>query len=274
MGIQSFLKAQKGDPDWAFTPEQYLNKEFKLIDANLIELPQEKEDQIVLRQTPDEKEMLAKHLKIDIRENATLDLAIINEASDKLQQVFIYDIRVREGGHINFGLFIKGGKLNKHIIQVTLDDNANFNAYGHAINTSGGDCEIITKIDHRGAYSVSNQFFSCESGNEGQTVFQGMINISKSADYAQVGVENVNLIIDQSGRCYGAPEVYNQSGSAKVNTGTTTDLLEREKIYYLQTRGLSQAQSESLLITSHRNLVLNIIQNVEIKEEISELLIG
>jgi hypothetical protein len=29
MGIQSFLKAQKGDPDWVFTPEQYFNKEFK-----------------------------------------------------------------------------------------------------------------------------------------------------------------------------------------------------------------------------------------------------
>ena len=32
MGIQSFLKATKGDPDWAFTPEQYFDKEFKIID--------------------------------------------------------------------------------------------------------------------------------------------------------------------------------------------------------------------------------------------------
>ena len=274
MGIQSFLKAQKGDPDWAFTPEQYFDKEFKMIDAHLIELKSGKEDRIVLRQTPDEKEMLAKHLRIDVRENATLDLAIINEASDKLQQVFIYDVRIRDGGHINFGLFVKGGRLNKHIIQVTLDDGANFNAYGHAINTAGGDCEIITKIDHQGAYSVSNQFFSCEAGKDSQTVYQGMVNVSKTADYAQVGIENVNLIVDKGGRCHSVPEVYNQSDSAKINTGTATDLMEKEKIYYLQTRGLDQAAAESLLITSHRNLVLNIIQTAEIKEEIAQLLIG
>ena len=274
MGIQSFLKAQKGDPDWVFTPEQYFDKEFKMIDANLIELRQGKTDSIVLRQNPTEKEMLAKHLRIDVRENATLDLAIINEASDKLQQVFIYDVRVREGGHINFGLFIKGGTLNKHIIQVTLDDTANFNGYGHAINTVGGDCEIITKIDHQGAYSVSNQYFSCEAGTGSQTVYQAMVNVAQSADYAQVGIENVNLITSRGGKCQTVPEVYNHTDSAKIETGTCTDLLERERVYYLQTRGLTQSAAESLLITSHRSQVLNIIQHAEIKEEIEQLLIA
>jgi Fe-S cluster assembly scaffold protein SufB len=274
MGIQSFLKVQKGDPDWAFTPEEYLDKEFKMIDANLIELRQGKEDRVILRQTPNEKEMLAKHLRIDVRENATLDLAVINEASKNLQQVFIYDIRVREGGHINFGLFIKDGKLNKHIIQVVLDDGANFNAYGHAINTVGGDCEIITKIDHQGMYSVSNQFFSCEAGAESQTVYQSMVGVDKSASYSQVGIENVNLITGRNGLCHCIPEVYNKCDSARVTTGSATDLLEREKSYYLQSRGLSQASAEALLINSHRNLVLNIIQNAEIKEEIQQLLIA
>jgi hypothetical protein len=274
MGIQSFLKAKKGDPDWAFTPEQYFDKEFKIIDANMIELGQGKIDSIVLRQNPTEREMLAKHLRIDVRENATLDLAIINEASDKLQQVFIYDIRVREGGHINMGLFIKGGTLNKHIIQVILDDGANFNAYGHAINTVGGDCEIITKIEQTGMYSVSNQFFTCEAGKESQTVYQAMVNIEKSANYSQAGVENINLIIGQGGLCHSVPEVFNQTDSSRVNTGTATELMDRERTYYLQTRGMSQAAAEALLITTHRNQVLNIIQHAEMKEEIKQLLIG
>ncbi len=32
MGIHSFLKAEKGDPDWQFSPEDYFGKEFKIID--------------------------------------------------------------------------------------------------------------------------------------------------------------------------------------------------------------------------------------------------
>jgi Fe-S cluster assembly scaffold protein SufB len=274
MGIQSFLKAQKGDPDWAFTPEEYFDKEFKIIDASLIELGQGKTDSVILRQTPTEKEMLAKHLHIDVRENAILDLAIINEATDKLRQVFIYDIRVRDGAHINMGVFIKGGKLNKHIIQVTLDEGANFNAYGHAINTVGGDCEIVTKVDHQGAYSISNQFFTCEAGKNSQTVFQGMANVSAESIYSQVGIENINLVTSISGICYSMPEVFNQVGSVRVNTGSTTEMLDLERIYYLQTRGLTESAAEALLITNHREQVLDIIHSPEIKEEIEQILLG
>lgn len=274
MGIQSFLKATKGDPDWAFTPEQYFDKEFKIIDANLIELGQGKTDTIVLRQTPTEREMVAKHIRIDIRENATLDLAIINEAGDKLEQVVIYDIRVREGAHLNMGLFVKGGKLNKHIIQLSLDDAANFNTYGHAINTVGGDCEIIIKIEHAGPYSVSNQFFTTEAGTNSQTVYQAMVNIGKDAEYSQVGVENINLITGKGGRCHSIPEIYNHTDSSRVNSGVSTDVLDRDRVYYLQTRGITQAAAEAFLITTHRNQVLGIIQNNEIKDEIDQILLG
>jgi Fe-S cluster assembly protein SufD len=274
MGIQSFLKAQKGDPDWAFTPEQYFDKEFKIIDAHLIELRQGKTDSVVLRLNPNEKEMLAKHLKIDVRENATLDLAIINEATDKLQQVFIYDIRVRDGGHINMGLFTAGGKLNKHIIQVTLDDGANFNAYGHAINTVGGDCEVISKVEHRGSYSISNQFFTCEAGKGSQTVFQTMVSVESDTDFCQVGVENINLITSTGGKCHASPQIYNNSDTARVSMGSNTELLDQERTYYLQTRGLSQASAEAMLISAHRTQVLSIIQNAAIKEEIEQLLVS
>jgi Fe-S cluster assembly protein SufD len=274
MGIQSFLKAQKGDPDWAFTPEQYFDKEFKLIDANLIELRKDKSDQIILRQDPNEREMLAKHLRIDVREGATLDLAIINEASAKMQQVFIYDIRVREGGHINMGLFAKGGKLNKHIIQVILDEGANFNSYGHILNTCEGDTEVISKIEHHGDFCVSNQFYTCEAGKGSQTVFQSMVNVPRDVGSNVVGIESINLIQGAGGMCHCVPEVYNLSDSSRVSTGVNTDILDHERIYYLQTRGLKQSAAEAMLIMAHRQQVLSLIQVPAIREEIEQILIA
>ena len=274
MGIQSFLKAQKGDPDWAFTPAQYFDKEFKIIDVSLIELSPEKADSVMLRQTPSEKELLAKHLRIDIREGAVLDLCITNDATDKLQQVYIYDVRVRAGGNINFGLFVNGGKLNKHIIQVALDEGATFSAYGHVLNDVGGDCEVITKIEHRGPNSSSNQYFSCEAGKKSQSVYQGMVHVSEEAPFSQVGIENVNLITGQGGKCHSVPEVFNESDSTRVSTASGTELLDEERTYYLQTRGIKHSAAESLIISTHRMQVLNLIQSNEIKEEIEQLFIS
>jgi Fe-S cluster assembly protein SufD len=273
MAIQSFLKANRGDPDWAFTPEEYFDKEFTVIDANLIELAQGKIDKIFLRHTPTEKKMLAKHIRIDVREDATLDMTVLTEASQKLQQVFIYDIRIREGGQMNLGLFIKGGQLNKHIIQVTVDEGGNFNAFGYAANTVGGDCEIITKVDHQGPYSVSNQFFACEAGKGSQTVFQGMVSVHKDSHRSQIGVENVNLNLG-GGKCHSVPEIVNATDSSRVNSGTATEPMDQDRIYYLQTRGMSQAAAEALIISAHRNLAFDIIQDPEVKEEIEQLFLS
>jgi Fe-S cluster assembly protein SufD len=138
----------------------------------------------------------------------------------------------------------------------------------------GGDCEIITKVSHDGAYSVSNQFFTCEAGKDSQTVYQGMAHICPEAGYAQIGIENLNLITGKGGKCHSMPEVFNNCDTSRVSTGTSTEQLDVERTYYLQTRGLSQPAAEALMITTHREQVLNIIQSAEIKEEISQLLIG
>ena len=105
MTIHSFLKAERGDPDWQFTPDQHFGKEFKMVDASSIELKANTSDLMVLRQTPTDKKLLAKHLNIKIREEAKLDLFIINEADSKLQQIFLYDI------YLNFLIFLIAGFL-------------------------------------------------------------------------------------------------------------------------------------------------------------------
>ena len=89
MAIHSFLKVEKGDPDWQFSPEAYFGKEFKLIDASTVELAEKQSNMMVLRQEPSEKELLAKHLKVVAKLESKLDLIILNEASAKLQQIFL-----------------------------------------------------------------------------------------------------------------------------------------------------------------------------------------
>lgn len=272
MSIQSFLKAQRGDPDWTFTPDEYFEKEFKIINATELVLGPWQTESVTLRQAPTEKELLAKKIHIEVRENATLDLTIINEAEDRLQQVFMYDIVVRDGGKFNFATFIKGGTLNKHIINVTLENYATFNAYGHIINTVGGDCEVISKISHQGAFSNSHQFFTCEAGQDSQTVYQGLAHIYKPCEYSTAGIEISNLVTGENGLCHSVPEVFNHCYTSKVSSGTTTDFIDPERLYYLQTRGMSTQRAKNILVNSHRGKSLTIIPDDDIRQEIELML--
>tara|TARA_R110000868_G_scaffold356618_2_gene618071 strand:+ start:166 stop:990 length:825 start_codon:yes stop_codon:yes gene_type:complete len=271
MAIHSFLKAEKGDPDWQFTPEHYFGKEFKIIDASSIELTAGIKDLMVLRQNPTDKNFLAKHIKIESRENSHLDLVVINDAEDKLQQVFLYDLHLKPNSVINFGIFVKGGKFNKHIIQVNLEEGANFSAFGLMANNCGGDCEIITKVVHQHPNTGSRQFILGQAGVGSQTVYQGMVVLDDGSDGSEASVEGVNLITGSKGRCYSKPEIYVNSDNVRSSIGNITENLSREKIYYLQTRGLDPAQASATVIDSFQKQAIDLLGFDDLRAEIEQV---
>lgn len=271
MTIHSFLKAEKGDPDWQYSPEKYFGKEFKVIGASTVELEESHSNSIVLRQSPTEKELLAKHIKINIKPNARLDLLVINEADNKLQQVFLYDVHLGEGSGINFGIFVKNGKFNKHIIQVYLEEGAEFNSYGLMSNTVGGDTEIITKIVHQHHESASHQLMLAMAGKDSQTVFQGMTVLDEGSEGSEAHIESANIVIGEKGRCRSRPDIYTNCDQVMYSTGSTTDFLNEEKIYYLRTRGLDPLSATKIILNSFQDQTINIIQQSDIQDEVREL---
>lgn len=271
MAIHSFLKIEKGDPDWQFTPERYFGKEFKLIDANTMEINQGQTDVMVLRQNPTEKELLAKHLKIHVKPESKLDLLVLNDSDSKLQQIFLYDIHIEEGGSLNFGIFVKGGKFNKHIVQVYLEEGGEFNAYGLMVNTTGGDTEIITKVIHQNVETISNQLILGMAGKNSQTVFQGMTVLSEGSNGSEATVEGRNLIVGEHGRCHSKPDVFVDCDEVSASYGSDTAHLDQEKLFYLQSRGLDLKQATDIAINSFQNQVINIIPYSDLKQEVIQL---
>jgi len=271
MSIHSFLKAEKGDPDWQFSPEDYFGKEFKIIDASIVELQEDKLEHVVLRQNPTEKELLAKHLKINLQKNSILDLIILNEVDPSLQQVFLYDIHIKEGAKLNLGLFVKDGKLNKHIVQVIQEEQSMFTGYGLISNSVNGDTEIVTKVIHQGPESFSNQVFLGIADGESQTVFQGTTIVEPDAVASQVNIENSNLVVGDASRCYSKPENYINSDYTASAIASETSSISLEKIGYLQTKGINEKVAEQMIVTSFRNQVINLIAQDKIREEVKEM---
>lgn len=271
MAIHSFLKAEKGDPDWTFTPEQYFGKGFKIVDASSIEVIPEVQEHMTLRQSPTDRSLLAKQIRIEVRENSQLDLLVLNEADKKLQQVHIYDITLRQGSIMSLGLFIKDGKFNKHIVQVHMESGASFNTFGLMTNDVGGDTEIITRIMHRHPQTNSRQFILGRSSAGSQTVYQSTVVLDKGSDGSEAIIENMNLTIGDNCRCFSKPEIYADCNSVKSSIGSMTEKLDAEKIYYLQSRGLTPEKATQSVIKSFQNQAIELLTHSDLKQEVSEI---
>lgn len=271
MAIHSFLKAEKGDPDWQFSPEEYFEKEFKIIDASVVELDDDREDVVVLRQNPTEKELLAKGIKIIVRPGATLDMTILNEMDPTLQQVFLYDVHLKENSALNLGIYAKNGKLNKHIVQVFQEDNSIFSTYGLMYNDCAGDTEVITKIIHQGEASLSSQLYLSIAGEESQTVYQSIVIAEPEALGANIGIESANLITEPTGRCYSKPETYINADFVASGYSSETGYVSLEKISYLESRGISTEFAKNMIVSAIIDQSIELSPQENIRNELREM---
>jgi Fe-S cluster assembly scaffold protein SufB len=271
MGIQSFLQAERGDPDWQYSPEIYFGKQFKMSEANTIELRDGRKDSITLRLNPTEKDLLAKNLKIDVRAGSVLDLIVINESNPKLQQVFLYDIKIREGALLNLGIFAKGGKFSKHIFQVEIEDGGNLASYGYMSNNVQGCTEIVSKVYQRGSGSLCTQLIGAHAGAESQTVYQGISHIDRHAEQAEVSLESVNLIGGPAGKCYSKPEITSENETARTRYGSQTMCVDSSMLHYLASRGLDTPTAENIVLDGFRKQIFNLIKEEDIRDEVEQL---
>lgn len=273
MAIHSFLKAEKGDPDWQFSPDDYYGKEFKIIDASMVEIKEKAIERIMLRQNPTEKELLAKRLYMVLNNDSILDMIILNDVESNLQQVFLYEIHLKPGSNLNLGIFAKDGKLNKHIVQVYQDEGSILTLYGLISNQVGGDSEIITKSVYSGAKSISNQLFLGLAGKDSQTVYTSTILAEDSAFDSVIGIENANLILDDGGRCYSRPETFVVAENVISRSASEITKLDCEKLDYLQSKGISKDTATELLVNSFKNQVIDLIQLQNVQDEVKEMYI-
>ena len=270
MAIESFLKVDKADPDWIFSPPQYHGKQFKMIDANCLQIKEGTDDVMVLRLSPTENDLLAKHLQIVGREASKLDLYLICEGSENTQQVFLYNVACEPNSILNIGIFVKGGKLNKHIFECEAYEGSEINIYGLAENDMGGSSEIIAKVYHAGPDVISQQWVNCSSSNKGRTVFQGYVKIDKDTKGSMTQVSNSSIIKDETGQAYSLPQLMIDCGDVEARHSCTVGQIDQESLWYLQSRGMSIEESKQLLMQIHQDRIINVIPHKDIQDEIKE----
>jgi len=270
MAIESFLKVDKTDPDWSFSPEQYHGKQFKVIDANCLLIKENTEDTMVLRLTPTESELLCKNLQVVSKDSSKLDLFIMCDGSEQTHQVFLYSVSAEPNSILNIGVFVKDGKLNKHIFECEAYEGSTINIFGIAENNVGGSSEIIAKVFHAGHDVESNLLVNCFAGKHSRTVFQGLVKIIEETVDSYTNVSNSSIITDPDGQAFSIPQLQIDCGNVEASQSCNIGEIDPNHLWYLQARGVSEEDAKRMLIAAHQDDILNLVQYQDLKDELKD----
>ncbi len=118
---------------------------------------------------------------------------------------------------------------------------------GLALITDRQLADSHTCIDHAKPHGVSRQLHKCIVGGAAHAVFNGKIMVRPGAQRTDSSQSSRNLLLSDKARVDTKPQLEIFADDVKCAHGATVGQLEAEEVFYLKSRGLSDAAARNLL---------------------------
>jgi Fe-S cluster assembly protein SufD len=205
---------------------------------------------IVLEFEHDNSDCLAVcNLEIHAKEGAKLSVSVINSGGSAAKLFFNYTIRTEKDSAVNFNEFHSGGKFVKSRLICDLDgEGNNLQLNGAYIVSSGCHYDLCTYQNHNTRHTYSKSLYKGVIFKNGRSVFQGLINVDESANGTDAYLSNKNILLADGARADSIPKLNIKTNDVKCSHGSTSGKLDRNQIFYLQSRGYSRKEARDMIL--------------------------
>ena len=210
---------------------------------------------------------------IFLSENATLHYC--KSQKESLKAFHIGHTRVWQEGDSNFDgfSFMAGSKLTRNDLDITFNGegaNASLNALYSVYNDQHVDNH--TSVDHRVPNCTSNQLYKGILNDRARAVFNGKVFVRPVAQKTNSYQLNKNLLLGTDCRVDTKPQLEIFADDVKCTHGATIGQLERDEMFYLQTRCIPKKAATKMLAHGFVNDLFSTIKNTAIREKLDRLI--
>lgn len=182
-------------------------------------------------------------------------------------------ISQKNGSIVNVHTFSFGGKLTRN--------NLNFYQEGERINSTLKGVTILgekqhvdhhTLVYHKQPNCESHQDYKGIFGENSTGVFNGKIIVDKIAQKTDAFQQNNNILISDKATINSKPQLEIFADDVKCSHGCTIGQLDKDALFYLQSRGIPKKEAQALLMYAFANNVLESVRIPELKARINKLI--
>lgn len=131
-----------------------------------------------------------------------------------------------------------------------------------------------THIDHAQPHGTSREYYKGILDDRGRSVFHGRVVVHPGAQQSDAQQTNNNLLLSRDAEADTKPQLEIYADDVKCSHGATVGQLDTDEVFYLRSRGLSEAQSRDLLTYAFAKDVLNRLGLAPVRAQLEHHLIS
>jgi Fe-S cluster assembly protein SufD len=187
--------------------------------------------------------------EIVVGQDASLEHYLLQTEGREAFHVHSVTGRLERGARFADHSVCLGAALSRADIDVRFDGEAGECSLDGLFVVDGRrHADTHTFIDHASPRCSSRELYKGIVDGGGRGVFDGTIVVRKDAQKTDASQTNKNLLLSRESLVHSTPRLEIFADDVKCKHGSTTGQLDEAALFYLRSRGLSEAAARSLLV--------------------------
>jgi Fe-S cluster assembly protein SufD len=128
-----------------------------------------------------------------------------------------------------------------------------------------------TTVDNVKPHCFSNELYKGVMNDESTAVFNGKIYVQPQAQKINAYQSNKNILLSDHASVNTKPQLEIFADDVKCSHGCTVGRLDEESLFYLRSRGISEATARAMLVNAFATDILEQIKNKAIRDHVEHL---
>ncbi len=208
--------------------------------------------------------------EIALEDNARVNHIRIQREGSKAFHIANCAVSVGRSSNYQSVSVALGAQISRYNLDVLLAEGAECAVDGLALIAANQLADTHTCIDHAKPHGVSRQLHKCIVGGSAHAVFNGKIMVRQGAQHTDSVQSSRNLLLSGKAHVDTKPQLEIFADDVKCAHGATIGQLDNEEVFYLKSRGLSDAAARSLLTYAFGAEIIDRIPVASLKHRLEQ----
>jgi Fe-S cluster assembly protein SufD len=180
-------------------------------------------------------------------------------------------VRAGRGADVQVATLAMGGAVVKQHVEGLLEgEGAVCTIRGVAVGDGTEHFDFVTLQDHIGPRTVSDVEIKTALAGASKSIYYGVTRVEETAAGAEANQENRNLLLSKRAKADADPVLEILTNEViRCGHGATVGPVDRDSLFYLQSRGLDRRQALTLLVVGFFQSVLGDVAYEGLAEELT-----
>ncbi|MGB5072330.1 MAG: Fe-S cluster assembly protein SufD [Flavobacteriales bacterium] len=208
-----------------------------------------------------------------VGEGASLTLHLLQNEADGPADINLDGVTVAAKGHFSIDTTTLYGPLVRNEVNVSLaGPEAHAELSGVYLLDGNAHCDNHSYIGHDVPDCTSDELYKGIVAGKATGVFNGKVYVKQDAQRTRAYQSNANILQGDDARVFSKPELEIYADDVKCSHGCTIGRMDEQAIFYLRSRGVSEAEARRMMSHAFMTNVLDRIANAEWRKHLEGMI--